>query len=59
MSMITMLATFMLGFAGMLGIMGKQQWERNYRIAASFSLVAGAFLLVIGAWMLLYNFDLV
>lgn len=55
--MIPLLATFTLGFAMMLSIMGIKQWERRYRIAASFSLVTAVMLAIAGVWMLVVHFS--
>lgn len=50
--MIPLLAIAMLGFAGMLGIMGWQQLRRGFRLAAGFSLVTAVVLAVLGGWIL-------
>lgn len=56
--MVPLLTIFMVGFTVMLGIMGVQQWQRGYRIAAGFSLVTATALGGVSMWVLLAAFGL-
>ncbi len=50
--MVPFLGVMLLGIAIMLGIMGVQQLQRGFRVAAGFSLVVAVSLLVAGGAIL-------